>query len=186
MRGMGRAWRTLLVAALAGGPLVLAGSANAGMTGPCDGSATIKGVTYTPANDTPANPVVLPDEEGVVVKWEGHTTTPIHNHNGAIGVHIGPLRIDFADWAGKNAKDETREEGNYQLDDFYDAMPFKLVGIYRVSGDHQGDEGSCEGFAMVKIEGSPLGTIPGVVGLGLTVLFGAVTLVAGVGKGAKP
>ena len=60
--------RFAIIAALAA--LVIAiipGSAAASVTGECDGEATIKGVRYTPANDTPANAIPIPNEDGVQV-----------------------------------------------------------------------------------------------------------------------
>jgi hypothetical protein len=81
--------------------LPAASPAGANVTGPWNGSVTIEGVTYTPGN-----PVVLPNEEGVVASWEGRTDGAIHNHHGEIGIDVGPFTIEVADWAGDNENDE--------------------------------------------------------------------------------
>ncbi|MBI2238332.1 MAG: hypothetical protein HYU54_07400 [Actinobacteria bacterium] len=179
--------RTLAAAILWSFPVLLfAAPAGAAVTGPCDGSATIEGVTYTPANDTPGNPVALPDKEGVVASWEGSTDGPIHNHNGEIGVDVGPFTIPVADWAGENKKDEVQKKGEYQLDDAYAKLPLGIVGLFRVSGSHIGDEASCEGFVYVKIEGNPLSTVPGVAAAALTTATAALVAAAGVARRPGP
>src|SRR4051812_41413236 len=58
--------------AVAGMPLLLwAAPASASKTGPCDGSATINGKTYTPANDTASNAIDVP-KTGIVT-YHGDT-----------------------------------------------------------------------------------------------------------------
>lgn len=171
--------RLLVVAALVAGPLFLAASpARALVTGGCNGSATIKGVTYTPANDTPGNPVLIPNEKGVMIPWEATTGGPITDHHGQIGVNAGPFVIPVAKWAGENADKKTKDADTYSLDSAYEKIPVRLVGLYRVSGFHTGTGGDCEGFVYVRFEGNPLATVPGILAVGLT--GGAVVLV-GVG-----
>jgi hypothetical protein len=147
-------------------------------TGPCDGSVTIQGITYTPANDTPGNAVVIPDESGVVVDYSGDTGgVVIKNHHGSIAVDVGPIPITVAEWSGRNADEEVATTDTYALDDAFAKLPFDIVGIYRVSGSHEGRGGTCEGFAYVKIEGNPLGTVPGIAATVITV-GGAAGVVA--------
>ncbi len=47
------------------------GVGSASVDGDCTGEATIEGVTYTPANDTPSNAIPIPDKEGVEVRYSG-------------------------------------------------------------------------------------------------------------------
>jgi hypothetical protein len=175
----------VLVSAAVLGPFLLARPAFADVTGPCDGSVTIKGVTYTPDNDSPGDPVVVPSGSGVVAKWEGSTDVPIKNHHGEILVHIGPASIAVASWEGENADEETQASGSYDLDDAYAKLPLDVVGIYRVSGYHEGKGGRCDGFVYVKIEGNPLATVPGAAAAALTVAAVAGVVVAAFAKG-KP
>jgi hypothetical protein len=159
---------------------VLAVPASASVTaGPCDGSVTILGVTYTPENDTPADPVVIPDESGVVVEYTGNTGgVVIKNHRGSIAVDVGPIPITVAEWSGRNADDEVATTDNYALDEAFAKLPFDIVGIYRVSGTHVGRGGTCEGFAYVKIEGNPLSTVPGIAATVVTAASAAGVVAA--------
>lgn len=153
--------------------------------GPCDGSVTIEGVTYTPANDTPGDPVVIPDKSGVIVEYSGDTGgVVIKNHHGSIAVDVGPIAIEVAEWSGRNADGEVSTTDTYALDDAYAKLPFDIVGIYRVSGTHEGRGGRCAGFAYVKIEGNPLGTVPGVAAAVIT--LGGVVGVAAAASARKP
>jgi hypothetical protein len=160
--------------------LVLAVPASASVTvGPCDGSVTILGVTYTPENDTPADPVLIPDESGVVVEYTGNTGgVVIKNHRGSIAVDVGPIPITVAEWSSRNADDEVATTDTYALDEAFAKLPFDIVGIYRVSGKHEGRGGTCEGFAYVKIEGNPLGTVPGITATVVTAAGAAGVLAA--------
>lgn len=134
----------------------LAGIASAAIQGPCDGSATIGGRTYTPANDTPSNPVVLPSGPGLVASWIGSTQVVITNHEGGIAVVIGPGSVGVASWGSENKDKKTSASGEYPVDQARNALPVDLVGLYRVTGFHRGEGGSCTGSAMIKIEGNPL------------------------------
>jgi len=175
--------RIVVASAFAVAPaLALAGPAGAAITkGPCNGSATIGGTTYTPANDTEANPIIVP-EQGTVA-WQGTTGgAVIKNHSGSIGIVVGPGSITVADWANPNKKGDTESSGTYDLATAYEKLPLDIVGIYKVVGEHAGQGGSCEGFAMVKIDGNPLATVPGAAAAGLTVLTGAGVVAAGMAK----
>ncbi|MGQ0669058.1 MAG: hypothetical protein ACT4PO_05220 [Actinomycetota bacterium] len=166
-----------------------AGTATAAITkGPCDGSVTIRGTTYTPANDTPGNPVVVPNEAGVRIRYFGTTGSPLHNHTGAISVVIGPGSITVANWSGQNDNDEVEKEGPYNLDDAYAKLPLDIVGLFRVEGFHfAAKEGvRCEGFAYVKIEGNPLATVPGAAAAVLTIVSAVGVAVSGMVRKAKP
>lgn len=173
----------LILAGGLAGALAIASPAAAGVTGPCTGSATIDGVTYTPANDTPSNPVLLP-QDGIAT-WEGSTTVVIKDPSGEIGIVVGPATIKVADWASDNKK-KKKSKGSYDISNAWDELPVDLVGLYEATGSHAGEGGRCDGNVMVKIEGNPLGTVPGAVGLALTVLSGAGVVIAGMARGGKP
>jgi hypothetical protein len=167
--------------------LPLAGTASADLSGPCKASAVIDGVTYTTANDTEDNPVVIPDKEGLIANWEGKTTVPITDHMGEIYVAAGPAKIPIDDWGEPNKPKPTKKsKGMYNIDEAREDA-FKVVGLYRVEGNHKGEGGSCEGFVMVKIEGNPLGTVPGAVSAGGTLLAaGGLIAAARAKKGGLP
>lgn len=167
--------------------LAVALPAQADVTGGCDGEAVIEGVTYTPANDTASNPVVIPDEGGVLIPWDGSAPFDNNGHAGGLRLHLGPAAIEVADWADDNGPlpNESSADGVYALDDFRDQLPFPVRGLYRVSGEHVAT-GACQGFVMLKFDGPPLvspvaqgaaGTV--VVGLLLLALAALATKSAG-------
>lgn len=145
---------TLMVAAI---PLT-ALPARADVTGGCDGSAVIDGVTYTPANDTPSNPVVIPGERGVEVVWEGSTPFDNDGHAGSLHLHLGPTAFEVADWQDDNGDlpNESSAAGVAAVDALRDEVPFPLRGLYRVSGGHAAGGGACNGFVMLKFDGALL------------------------------
>lgn len=149
------------VAAAAVTTLLLGAPALADVTEGCSGEATIDGVTYTPANDTPSNPILVPKDEGVVIPWKGATTFDNNGHSGSLNLIVGPFSVEVANWADTNGPEPNQQsnEGDYSLDEFYeDRSPFgrNVVGIYEVTGSHTADGGSCSGNAMVKFEGNVL------------------------------
>jgi hypothetical protein len=141
----------------------LAAAAGAGIEGPCDGSVTIGGSTYGPANDTPANPIVVPDEPGLTAQWQGSTGVVIKDHSGSVGIQVGPFTIAPADWrwSGPNEEEATSASGTTSIDEAKALLPLDIVGVYEVRGTHAGDGGACEGMALVRVEGNPLSTAPG-------------------------
>lgn len=62
------------------------------------------------------------------------------------------------------------------------------VGLYKVIGSSSGSGLSCSGAALVKVEGSPLSTVAGLVGLGLAIVGGvglALLALGGPGSGGR-
>ncbi|HUH07573.1 MAG TPA: hypothetical protein VML96_07175 [Egibacteraceae bacterium] len=179
-----RVRRFLVVAATvtAAVALPLAAAASAGVSGPCDGTVTIDGRTYGPANDTPGNPIVIPAESGLVAEWEGHTDVVITKHSGSVGVVVGPAAIPIAKWAGDNAEEAVEASDSYPIDSARDLLPVDLVGLYQVEGKHDGEGGSCSGSAMVRIEGNPLATPVGAGAAVGTLVTGAALGAAAMGR----
>ena len=139
----------------------------------CGGSATIKGVQYTPANDTVATAIPIPNEEGVRIPWTGTANMDNSSHNGSLSVNVAGFNIRVANWKGGGV--EKGSNGVYELDSFYEELdrivPIgRVPGVWRVSGEHNAEK-RCAGFAMIKLEGNPLGTLIGwivIVGLIVT------------------
>jgi hypothetical protein len=162
---------------------LIPGAASASVDGDCTGEATIKGVTYTPANDTPSKAIPIPDEAGVEVKYSGSVDFENKNHSGSAKVQVGPFSITLGKpWSGSNEAD-TRgvTDQTYQLDDFRDKLPIWIPGVWKVSAEHSASGGSCKGFAMVKLEGNALGNPVGIVALVLllALLYLAIRSVIG-------
>lgn len=155
----------LLVPALAVAVLSLgfAGVAEAGMTGPCDLTITIEGTTYTADNDTPSNPIFIPDRSGVIAEWKATTELVIASPSGSAAIVVGPGAVTVNEWASGSQKTEI--SGTYSIDKALEGLPVDIVGLYEVSGFHRGSGGSCEGTAMILFEGSPLSNPIGWLGL---------------------
>jgi len=152
---------------------LLPGLAAASVTGDCDGEAIIKGVTYGPENDTPGNAIPIPDEDGVQVTYSGSVGFENLSHSGAARVQVGPFNITLGDWSGSNEADDRSVENDiYELDDFRDKLPIWIPGVWKVSASHSASGGECSGYAMIKLEGNPLGnpvgwvTLIGLIGTG--------------------
>lgn len=72
------------------------------------------------------------------------------------------------------------ETGIVSLNDAMKGLPFRVVGVFFVSGDlwGNGDTAHCYGEGYVQVLGDPVGTIPWDVAAALIVLSGLVLLVA--------
>jgi hypothetical protein len=128
----------------------------------CYGEAEIKGETYTPANDTPGNAIPIPNEKGVQITYSGGVTFENKDHKGSVKVQVGPFPIEVGDWEGSNEADVRSVENKiYELDDFRNKLPIWIPGVWRVSGTHSASGGSCDGFAVIKLEGAALGSAVG-------------------------
>lgn len=182
---MARSARWVVAAGFAVAAVLVPLAGMASVTGGCTGSVTIGGVTYGPENDTPSNPIVIPDESGAVAEWQGEVPFANTNNSGEIGIVVGANTIGVASWNEPNPDDTRSGSGTYGLDDLRAALPVDvgIAGIYALRGFHEADGGRCEGNVFVRFEGNPLGTPLGIVavaGLGLSAigLIGAM-----VGKG---
>jgi hypothetical protein len=178
------ATRNVLMASMLLGALFLFPATALGVIeGPCSGSVTIDGVTYTEANDSADDPIVIPDEPGLIASWTGQTDNPITNHQGRVGIVIGPTTVEIEDWGGANAEEATSASGDYAVDDAKDFLPFDLVGLYELEGSHSGDGGTCEGSVMVLIEGNAATSPVGIASIVGTLAAGTGVVMAGRRKG---
>ena len=171
-------WGSVFIVAL----LLLPLTASASKDGPCDGQVTIDGITYTPANDTPDDPVVVPDQPGLVASWRGTTGGVIKNHTGAVDMVIGPSSVTIADWGGENAEEDTEARGDYNVDTARNVLPFSVTGLYELRATHAGDGGDCSGNVMVLLEGNALSTPLGLTAVAGTVITAVGLVLAGRGR----
>ncbi len=142
------------------------GISYADVNGECTGEATIKGQTYTPDNDTPGEAIPIPNEDGVQVTYSGSVGFENKGHSGSVSVQVGPFPITVGDWEGSNEADDRGVTNQiYELDDFRDQLPIWIPGVWRVNGEHNASGGSCDGFAMIKLEGAALGSVVGWIAL---------------------
>ncbi len=162
--------------------LLVAAPATAGLEGNCSGSATIDGIEYDASYDTADNPIVVPKErEGLRIPYEGAVTMANTNYLGAVGIVIGPVTVNVADWGLEENRDDIRatEPGAiYVLGNQLN----NIVGIYQLTAFHDADGGSCDADAMVKLDGDPLSTPIGAGATAGLVVTGAGVLSAGIKK----
>ena len=167
---MSRRWSRAITAVLITLiPLGVAAPAGANVTGNCrtgQNFAVIDGVRYTPSNDTPINPVLVPNRSGVMIPYRGKTTVPIMEHSGWLQIPIGPVPVEVAPWSHPNTGGALGANGTYDLDRLYSRLPLDIVGLVRVNGHHQGKGGGCDGFALLRFEGNPLATLIGASAIG--------------------
>jgi len=120
---------------------------------------------------TQADPVLV-DWDGTV-EWIGTMgTLVIKDHSWSVSVFNLPTPQRGGD---ANADGKTDGDGTVQVSDI---LPFKVTGLFYVSGQISGTGGSCEGSGWVRLIGDAFGTIPFWVALG-SIVLGAVGLWAG-------
>ena len=123
-----------------------------------------------PSDDvgTEDNPFEV-DYDGTV-EWEGTTPAPFIDHTW----HVDLFGVEVKDGGDENEGKKPGSSGTEIVEDY---LPFKVTGLYYVSGEITAAEGgSCSGNMYVELVGSPVGTIPwlaGIVftGLGLALVF---------------
>jgi len=121
------------------------------------------------------------DRAGLQIPYEGGITVQNTNYLGAVGLVIGPVTINVADWGLDENQDDVRAttpNSTYTLGSELD----NVVGLYQLTAFHDADGGSCDATALVKLEGSPLSTPIGLVATAGTVLTGAGVVGAGVAR----
>jgi hypothetical protein len=180
-RSGSRTGRVALVLGIMVFVLLLPATALAGIDGGCTGSVEIDGKTYGPNNDTVDNPIVVPiEKEGVLARWQGQVPFNNENHQGDLGIVVGPFTISIADWGDPNSGNDQGNDGTYSIEEFKDLFPVpeSLIprGVYQLSGDHTADGGTCTGSVMVELEGSGIIGIASIAGVAI---FGLATLSAG-------
>jgi len=106
------------------------------------------------------------------VEYVGSTTVVIKNYSYQVSVFGVPTPI-----RGSDANDDENTDGDGSVSVGANS-PFRVAGLYYVSGGYTGEGGECGGSGWFQLLGSPIGTVPWIAGILLTVL-GALGLVAG-------
>jgi len=133
--------------------------------------ATIDTATVGDADGTQANPLLV-DWDGSV-EWDGST---------------GPLVIKDSRWSISLFYVPTPESGGEANEDgdkggdgtvrISEDLPFRVTGLYFVTGQISGTGGGCDGSGWINVTGDPFGTVPFWIGIGMTVV-GVLLLGAG-------
>jgi hypothetical protein len=165
----------LAVAAIAAvAALVAPQAALAEIDGPCQG--TIAGQNVA-TRDTSAT------GEPIKVREEARIPVTMSSQRPITGLTV---EIEFAG-LGWEVHDEPTEGTSWaRTVDVGDYSKYG-VGLYKVVGKSSGQGFSCTGAALVEVDGNPLTTVAGLVGLGLAVVGGlGVLWVAFRGPGGAP
>lgn len=168
--------RVVVVTALAVPMLGLLAAPAAGtpLSGGCSGTAESRESSGRPldnvaapdsATGTKANPFEVAYDGTVAYQGKGPVIT---EHNWKVAVFGVPVKTGGDDNEGKdNTADGTETVKDY--------LPFRVAGLFYVSGDIAGTGGECTGSGWVKLAGNPAGTVPWLVGV-VTLVGGAVLL----------
>jgi len=174
---------------LVGTMAIFASPADAGVDGGCDGSVDFTADSagaYGPDNDTTDNPIIVPKADGNVAMWEGQVPGNNENFSGTVDVRIGPLWIEVADWGfpnfdGTNDLDGRGDFGDYDMDEFWDAVGNKdlIQGIYEARATHVADGVRCTAQFLVCFEGDPLDSPVVMVTIAMLVIALILLVIAG-------
>jgi hypothetical protein len=132
-----------------------------------------------PSGDASQGDPFIVDWDGKVV-WNGSTGSQvITNNSWFVNVYGIPTPL-----RGSGANEDGTADGDGTVD-VSTTLPFKLTGLYYISGEISGEGGSCSGSGWVKLEGDPVGTFPFFLALALVVI-GALLIALGARGGWVP
>jgi hypothetical protein len=139
--------------------LAFAPIAGATIEGPCEASIAGQDVKNRETNAT-SDPITV--AEGSSVRVSMSAARPI--------THL-KVELEFAGirWT---VHDEPTTGRTWSKEVAVDDYATYGVGLYKVIGSSSGPGLSCSGAALVKVEGNPLTTVAGLVGLGLAIVGG--------------
>jgi hypothetical protein len=172
--------RSLAIAALLAACLlpVLAGPVAAFPLSTCtlsiestDASGASLDTAQSGAQDSTASDPFKVEWEGSV-GYTGSTTVVIKDYTYQVSVFGVPTPI-----RGSDANDDENTDGDGSVS-VSSTSPFRVAGLYFVSGSYKGAGGECAGSGWFQLLGSPVGTVPWIAGVVITVL-GALGLVGG-------
>lgn len=113
--------------------------------------------------------VVIPRSD--TVDWEGAVAAPPGVYIGAIGLDLPPPFGDIGidSWDGES-DDDTSNAGSKE----YDLPSFVPAGVeFKVVGFHDDENGVCDGYVRLEIDGGPFDSPAAPISLAGTVVTGA-------------
>jgi len=139
-------------------------------------SGAASGAIAEGAVGSQSRPFKVDPEGGIDFAFHTGTTVFQNNH---WAIYAQGLPVPILSGQDDNPLDFD-EIGFVTLNEAIKALPFRVVGVFFVSGDLWGnsDANHCHGEGYVQILGDPVGTIPWDVAAALIVLSGLVLLVA--------
>ncbi len=158
------------VAAGAMAAAVLAGTAGAGIDGPC--TAAINGASVADRSTGATASAIVVDR---------HSQVPVSMSAERAISHL-KVQIEFAGLAW-TVHDEPTTGTSWSKTVDVDRYATYGVGLYKVSGASSGPGLSCSGAALVRVKGNPIATVAGGAALGVAVLSAALLLGIGLRGG---
>jgi hypothetical protein len=128
-----------------------------------DANGSTIGTAQSGANDATQSDPFLVDWFGTV-DYAGTTTNVIKNYSYQIFVLGIPTPLQGAD-----TNDDEDVDGGGTVGVATNA-PFRVTGLFKVTGGYSGEGGSCAGSGWFKLIGDPTGTVPFWLGLILIAL----------------
>lgn len=151
--------RLVVVMLIAGLTLAAPSVAAATIDGPCQ--ASIAGVNVKDQG-TDATSDAIPVEEGSTIRVSMSAAKPIEQLT---------VELEFAGFRWTVHDRPTTGTSWTSMIDVSDYATYG-VGLYKVVGSSTGSGLSCSGAALVDVQGSPLATVAGLVGLGMAIVGG--------------
>jgi hypothetical protein len=144
----------VLALTLAGASPALADPISGGCT--VDAQSDVDATNVTDATRT--NPFDV-DPAGNLT-WIANSPGPIKNHTWSITIDIGGVPVPVAQGGDPNDAGTTTSTGDESIPELIEGLPdavqpllTQLTGIYQVSGDINGEGGSCSGSGWVRVTG---------------------------------
>lgn len=177
-----------LAAAPAIGLLLAAPVAGFDLNGGCtvtltsmDASGEVIDTASGPGSGGTSDDPLLIDWEGTVT-WESDSGSQVFlNNEWGTSVFNVPTPVRGGD---ENEGEGTTGSGTAGV---AENAPFRITGLYHVSGEINGDEGAhCDGNGYFKLIGDPLGTVPFFLGAILVLIGGVLVATARPDWGGRP
>jgi hypothetical protein len=177
--------RLALVVVLALG-LMVPGSAAAFPLTNCSLEITSLDIDGNPLDSAGSGAADATQDDPLIVDWDGDVVW-----NGTTGDQViknNSWHVDVFGFPTPLRGGDPNDAGKTDGQDRYDvsaSAPFRLTGLFFVSGEMTGEGGSCAGSGWFKIAGDPVGTVPFFLAIGLVIL-GAILIALGSRGGWVP
>ncbi|HEX4018538.1 MAG TPA: hypothetical protein VHX15_17505 [Frankiaceae bacterium] len=139
--------------------IVLKGCSGNGTSKSSKGAA-IQTATAPNPPSSEQRPLVV-DPKGTLA-YSGRSSSVIRHHTWRVKVD----GITVKTGGSANASGKVVSQGTVNVKDY---LPFKITGLFYVSGSITGSAAGCSGSFWVKVTGSPVGTVPWFLGIVLAI-----------------
>ncbi|HZQ27456.1 MAG TPA: hypothetical protein VFA94_07140 [Acidimicrobiales bacterium] len=149
--------------------------AGAIVKGPC--RATVNGIDVAPLPvDDPSNAIKVHKDDTITYD----VTSPVRVRSRSFVLSFAGINLTVDSGSSSQRGGSDGRSGAVVVDDY----AWMGAGLYQVAGVAHLENGqTCSGAVLIDVQGNPLGTVSGAVGLILTVLGGAGILVGTIRRG---